>query len=314
MKYELWLVNDTVCLDNIEITSKVGEDLDDRTIYIVLENGAFIEYIYIDGKPVLIGRSDIVELMSEMVRNVYDIKADKQTITGGFVAGRNAEVATVEGTPLKYFYIGQWKNNTKLSYISGNPQALYDGNNTGTPVNSAAQVFNVFDLGEEMNISSITLYVSDKGANTTNMVRLSNELPIAGLRHEGILRTNGAIQSGVPIIENKLSSDGYIKVGFTNGKHIGKYRYIMVFNWSNTCTASEIYAETDTAETPIPAIQLGEGKNESPHTLQVYNYQLMDENGKIPLERLPTEFTSLLSSVQSTNISEEETAVDSVYD
>ena len=36
----------------------------------------------------------------------------------------------------------------------------------------------------------------------------------------------------------------------------------------------------------IDAIQLGTGTNSAPKTLQVYSHQLMDANGKIPLERL----------------------------
>lgn len=38
---------------------------------------------------------------------------------------------------------------------------------------------------------------------------------------------------------------------------------------------------------PIDAVQLGTGTNPNPKTLQVYNYQLLDANGKIPAERLP---------------------------
>lgn len=38
----------------------------------------------------------------------------------------------------------------------------------------------------------------------------------------------------------------------------------------------------------IDTIQLGTGTNSVPHTLQVYSYQLLDANGKIPSERLPT--------------------------
>ena len=37
----------------------------------------------------------------------------------------------------------------------------------------------------------------------------------------------------------------------------------------------------------IDAIQLGTGTNSVPKTVQAYGYQLMDANGKIPLERLP---------------------------
>lgn len=47
---------------NIRIAAKFGDGQDDeRTVYIVSENGVFSEYIYINGKPVLIGRSDILE-------------------------------------------------------------------------------------------------------------------------------------------------------------------------------------------------------------------------------------------------------------
>lgn len=213
-------------------------------------------------------------------------KADAQTVTGGFVAGRGAGVATVEGTALEYMYIGQWKDGTKLSYVSGNPTGLFDKNNTTPSVNSGAQIFNVFDLGQETNISAITLYVSDGGASQTNMVRLLNELPTADAPYLEVLRTNGQPQNGVPVIENKLSSDGYIKVGYMNGTYIGKYRYIAVYDWSNICSASELYVETDTVETPIPAIQLGEGTNDEPYSFQVYDYQMTDADGHIPEERL----------------------------
>ena len=39
-------------IDNISITSKSGNESDDeRTVYIVAEDGDIAEYIYIDGKP-----------------------------------------------------------------------------------------------------------------------------------------------------------------------------------------------------------------------------------------------------------------------
>ena len=40
---------------------------------------------------------------------------------------------------------------------------------------------------------------------------------------------------------------------------------------------------------PIDAIQLGTGTNSAPKTMQVYGYQLLDANGKIPKERLREE-------------------------
>lgn len=54
--------------------------------------------------------------------------------------------------------------------------------------------------------------------------------------------------------------------------------------------AGGFYAATiDNAvdKNPIDAIQLGTGENTNERTLQVYGYQMMDANGKIPAERLP---------------------------
>lgn len=42
----------------------------------------------------------------------------------------------------------------------------------------------------------------------------------------------------------------------------------------------------------IDCIQLGEGTNGQENTLQVYDYQLMNANGKIPVDRLPSNITS----------------------
>ncbi len=61
---EMWI-------DNISIVSKFGEETEDeRTVYVVSENGAFAEYIYIDGKPVCIGRSDIIEIVNDLLERV----------------------------------------------------------------------------------------------------------------------------------------------------------------------------------------------------------------------------------------------------
>lgn len=58
-------------IDNISISSKFGvETDDDRTVYIVSENGATAEYIYIDGKPVCIGRSDIVDTVNSLLERI----------------------------------------------------------------------------------------------------------------------------------------------------------------------------------------------------------------------------------------------------
>lgn len=62
--------NVEMCIDNISITAKFGEESDERTMYVIAENGAFAEYIYIDGKPVCISRSDIIETLNELLERV----------------------------------------------------------------------------------------------------------------------------------------------------------------------------------------------------------------------------------------------------
>ena len=58
-------------IDNICISSKFDEDNDDdRTIYILSENGVAAEYIYIDGKPVCIGRSDVTETINVLLKRI----------------------------------------------------------------------------------------------------------------------------------------------------------------------------------------------------------------------------------------------------
>lgn len=58
-------------IDNISISSKFGVEADDdRTVYIVSENGATAEYIYIDGKPVCIGRSDVIDMVNELLERI----------------------------------------------------------------------------------------------------------------------------------------------------------------------------------------------------------------------------------------------------
>lgn len=58
-------------IDNIHITSKFDvENSDDRTVYIVSENGATSEYIYMNGKPVCIGRSDIIDTVNELLERI----------------------------------------------------------------------------------------------------------------------------------------------------------------------------------------------------------------------------------------------------
>lgn len=57
-------------IDNIKVTGVYADGMDERTIYIIPEGTAFAEYIYIDGKPVCIGRSDIVSTVTNLLERV----------------------------------------------------------------------------------------------------------------------------------------------------------------------------------------------------------------------------------------------------
>lgn len=65
-----WLADDTVCFDNIEIAAEIDEDADERTMYIIPEGDVFAGYLYIDGKPVCIGRSDVIEMINDLLERV----------------------------------------------------------------------------------------------------------------------------------------------------------------------------------------------------------------------------------------------------
>lgn len=57
-------------IDNIKITAMYADETDERTIYIIPEGTAFAEYIYIDGKPVCLGRSDIISTVTSLLKRV----------------------------------------------------------------------------------------------------------------------------------------------------------------------------------------------------------------------------------------------------
>lgn len=90
--------------------------------------------------------------------------------------------------------------------------------------------------------------------------------------YSGVAIGNGAKTpdsepGGTAIGPNAKSADG----GFAGGKN-----------------AKAIYSLTEgqTEETPLDAIQLGEGTNNTPKTFQVYDHQMMDSDGNIPFDRL----------------------------
>lgn len=65
-------------IDNIKITAKYDDEPDGRTIYIIPDGTAFAEYIYIDGKPVCIGRSDILSMINELNERIQALESKEE--------------------------------------------------------------------------------------------------------------------------------------------------------------------------------------------------------------------------------------------
>ena len=86
--------------------------------------------------------------------------------------------------------------------------------------------------------------------------------------------------AGVALGEDAHAWSGGVAIG-DSSRTVGKG--VAIGNQAITA----IPDNSSNSETVIDAIQIGTGTNTQPDTFQVYNYQLMDANGKIPNERLP---------------------------
>lgn len=65
-------------IDNIKITAKYDDEPDGRTIYIIPDGTAFAEYLYIDGKPVCIGRSDMLSMINELNERIQVLESKEE--------------------------------------------------------------------------------------------------------------------------------------------------------------------------------------------------------------------------------------------
>lgn len=68
-----WLADDTVCFDNI-IVRTGGNDIDEHTIYIVNDGKVYCEYIYNDNIPILLGKSDIESVLSNIIARIENLE------------------------------------------------------------------------------------------------------------------------------------------------------------------------------------------------------------------------------------------------
>ena len=123
------------------------------------------------------------------------------------------------------------------------------------------------DAGTESGVSI------NENATTRSGVAIGKD----AYSYSGVAIGNGAKSldsepGGTAIGTNAKSADG----GFAGGKN-AKAIYSLTEGQTG---------ETPTEETPLDAIQLGEGTNNTPKTFQVYDHQMMDSDGNIPFDRL----------------------------
>ncbi len=125
-------------------------------------------------------------------------------------------------------------------------QAAVDGDKS-VSASLGHQHFLVFDFGtagQELNV--VKLYndgITQDGREKIQVLGNTEKYGYVGAWGSGtatdVLRTNGSVHGGIPIIENNwTTTDGAIG-SYTVGP-VGKYRYLAVYNWSTRCNISEI--------------------------------------------------------------------------
>ena len=61
----------TAYIGDIKISAQFGDETDERTLYIIREeDGSYAHYIYIDNKPIPVGKSNIVEMYEALLKRV----------------------------------------------------------------------------------------------------------------------------------------------------------------------------------------------------------------------------------------------------
>lgn len=109
------------------------------------------------------------------------------------------------------------------------------------------QYFLVYDFGENgVEINKLSCYNDGITQDTREQMKVLGRTadgPFDGEWNQSeakdVLRTNGNIYDGVPVLENAWLTDGGKEGSYTVGP-VGKYRYLAVYNWSATCNISEL--------------------------------------------------------------------------
>ena len=181
--------------------------------------------------------------------------------------------------------------------------------------------------GKNATITGVTATVDDTTGTPSVQVTLggteterSIDFAFSGLKGgEVTVNADGGIAIGTDaIVDNTLTDDGSIGVAIgdfavagagsslgwgaitDNGSAVG-YGAISSNGGAVGCGARAgdgfSGGKDAIAENGIDAIQLGTGTNKSPKTLQVYDYTMMNADGKIPIDRLPQEIVKLINDV-----------------
>lgn len=153
-------------------------------------------------------------------------------------------------------------------------------------------------ISNELQIGAEDGKFSAGGANTNDGgVAIGND---AGTESGVSINENATTRSGVAIGKDAYSYSG-VAIGNgaktldsePGGTAIGTNAKSADGGFAGGKNAKAIYSltegqtgETPTEETPLDAIQLGEGTNNTPKTFQVYDHQMMDSDGNIPFDRL----------------------------
>ena len=116
-----------------------------------------------------------------------------------------------------------------------------------TPIGLRHQYFLVYDFGEGgLEISRLSCYNDGVTQDTREQMKVLGNTAEGGFKGEwnqseakDVLRTNGNIYDGIPVLENTWMTEDGAEGCYTVGP-VGKYRYLAVYNWSAACNISEI--------------------------------------------------------------------------
>ena len=116
-----------------------------------------------------------------------------------------------------------------------------------TPIGLRHQYFLVYDFGEGgLEINRLSCYNDGVTQDTREQMKVLGNTAEGGFKGEwnqseakDVLRTNGNIYDGIPVLENTWLTEDGAEGCYTVGP-VGKYRYLAVYNWSAACNISEI--------------------------------------------------------------------------